>query len=64
MMKMGRIKTTFIKHVSRELYEKHSDRFTTDFSKNKKALRELAEIKSKKLMNAIAGYITSLKNQH
>jgi small subunit ribosomal protein S17e len=61
---MGRIKTTFIKNVGRELYEKHGDKFTTDFSKNKQVLKQLAEIKSKKLMNTIAGYITSLKNQH
>ena len=61
---MGRIKTTFIKNVGRELYEKHGDKFTTDFSKNKQVLKQLAEIKSKKLMNAITGYITSLKNQH
>jgi len=61
---MGRIKTTFIKNVGRELYEKHGDKFTADFSKNKQVLKQLAEIKSKKLMNAIAGYITSLKNQH
>ena len=61
---MGRIKTTFVKHIGQELYEKHSDIFTTDFSKNKQVLKQLAEIKSKKLMNAITGYITSLKNQH
>jgi len=61
---MGRIKTTFVKQVSRELYEKHGDRFTRDFSKNKQVVKQLAEIKSKKLMNTITGYITSLKNQH
>jgi len=61
---MGRIKTTFVKHVGQELYEKHGDEFTTDFSKNKQILKQLAVIKSKKLMNTIAGYITSLKSQH
>lgn len=61
---MGRIKTTFVKHIGQELYEKHGDKFTTDFSKNKQVLKQLAEIKSKKLMNTITGYITSLKNQH
>lgn len=61
---MGRIKTSFVKHVGKELYDKYSDRFTADFSKNKQVLKQLATIKSKKLENVITGYITSLKNQH
>jgi len=61
---MGRIKTSFAKHVGQELYGKHSDLFTADFSKNKQVLKQLAIIKSKKLTNVITGYITSLKNQH
>jgi small subunit ribosomal protein S17e len=60
---MGRIKTSFIKHIGRDLYGKYSDKFTTDFSKNKEIVKQLIEIKSKKLKNVIAGYITSLKKQ-
>lgn len=60
---MGRIKTTFIKSVAKELYQKHSDKFTTDFAKNKDTINQLIDIKSKKLKNVIAGYITSLKKQ-
>ena len=35
---MGRIKTSFIKNLALDLYEKHADKFTTEFSKNKEIL--------------------------
>lgn len=57
---MGRIKTKLIKRVTYELIEEHRDKFKPSFEENKKELAELAEIKSKKLRNAIAGYITRL----
>lgn len=60
---MGRIKTSFVKHVGQQLFEKHADKFSTDFSSNKEILNQLVDIKSRKLRNVIAGYITSLKNQ-
>ncbi len=60
---MGNIKTSFVKRVARELYESHVDKFTTDFSKNKEIIAELIDIKSKKLRNIIAGYVTHLKKQ-
>ena len=58
---MGRIKTTVIKRSAIELHEKHSDRFTTDFQKNKKIVDELADIPTKKFRNIIAGFVTRLK---
>jgi len=57
---VGRIRTSFIKKVARELYEKHKEKFSDDFEKNKKIVEELAEIKSKKVRNVVAGYITKL----
>jgi len=60
---LGRIKTTFIKSIGQELYEKHPDKFTDDYSKNKKVINELVRIESKKLKNVITGYVTSLKKQ-
>jgi small subunit ribosomal protein S17e len=60
---MGRIKTSSIKNVAKELFEKYGERFTTDFEKNKKLIKEVCEIKSKKLRNMVAGYITSLKRR-
>jgi len=60
---MGRIKTSFVKRVAMDLYEKHADKFTTDFSKNKEIVKQLIDIKSKKIRNVVAGYITSLKKR-
>lgn len=60
---MGRIKTIFVKRVGRELFEANPDRFSEDYTQNKKVVQELAEINSKKLLNIITGYITSLKKQ-
>jgi len=60
---MGRIKTSFIKNLALDLYEKHADKFTTEFSKNKEIVKELVDIKSKKIRNVVAGYITKLKKR-
>lgn len=60
---MGRIKTSFVKHLAKDLFEKHSDKFTVEFSKNKEIVEQLIKIESKKLRNVIAGYITSLKKR-
>jgi len=60
---MGRIKTSSVKNIARELLEKYPERFSTDFEKNKKALAELAEFESKRTRNIVAGFITALKKQ-
>lgn len=60
---MGRIKTRLIKRTGNEILNKHNNKFTTDFKKNKNNLLEVAEISSKKLRNSIAGYITRLVKQ-
>lgn len=60
---MGRIKTSYVKNISRELFDKHKDKFTRDFSKNKQFLKDNFELSSYKLTNVIAGYITKLKKQ-
>lgn len=57
---MGRIKTRLIKRKGNEILNKHMNKFTNNFEKNKNALIEVAEIKSKKLRNSIAGHITRL----
>jgi small subunit ribosomal protein S17e len=58
---MGRIKTSFIKHIGIELFEKHAENFSIDFEKNKEAVNKLATFKSKHMRNIVAGYLTSLK---
>lgn len=58
---MGRIKTTNVKRSAFKLFKADSDKFKTDFQSNKKSVNELAEVRSKKLRNFIAGYVTRLK---
>lgn len=48
-----------IKRISMELIEKHGDKFTDDFEKNKEVIGQVAIIRSKRLKNQIAGYITN-----
>ncbi|TAL46820.1 30S ribosomal protein S17e [archaeon] len=60
---MGRIKTSFIKRIGKEVYDKHTEEFTKDYSKNKQAVKKFLDVKSKKTLNIIAGYVTSLATQ-
>lgn len=48
-----------IKRISTELLEKHPEKFGLEFDSNKKALNDLAIVRSKVLRNELAGYITS-----
>jgi small subunit ribosomal protein S17e len=57
---MGRIKTKLIKRITHKLIERNPYSFKNDFNYNKQRLLELAEIRSKKLRNSIAGYLTRL----
>ncbi len=47
-----------IKRLSYDVMEDHKQKFGEDFADNKKALNEIAIIRSKGLKNEIAGYIT------
>ncbi|MBU2561276.1 MAG: 30S ribosomal protein S17e [Nanoarchaeota archaeon] len=60
---MGRIKTDMVKRVSIQLVETHPEKFSRNFERNKEALKGLAEVRSKKLRNVIAGYSVRLKRQ-
>lgn len=60
---MGRIKTKMIKAKTRDFLERYGDRFGNSFEENKKVLQEVAEVPSKKIRNAIAGYIVRLKKK-
>lgn len=57
---MGRIKTRPMKALSLELLENYKDSFSTDYEENKLRVMELTDVKSKKLRNIIAGYITRM----
>jgi small subunit ribosomal protein S17e len=48
-----------VRRISTVLLSKYPDKFYPDFERNKKAVNELAKIRSKVLRNTIAGYLTS-----
>ncbi len=58
---MGRIKSRFIKSSGKKIYTKGESEFGEDFSQNKTIVEKYAVIPSKKLKNAVVGYITRLK---
>ncbi len=60
---MGRIKTALVKRTAEDILNKHTELFDNNFDKTKKKLDEVAEIRSKKLRNTIAGYIVRLVKQ-
>jgi len=55
---MGRIRTKFIKRISAKLIGTKGNQFSLDFNENKNKVQELTDVKTKKLRNMIAGYIT------
>jgi small subunit ribosomal protein S17e len=55
---MGRIKTQQIKSKGEELYTLHGKEYSTDFVKNKTLVGKHATIRSKKLRNVLAGFMT------
>jgi small subunit ribosomal protein S17e len=60
---MGRIKTKKVKRVTKDIFSKFGDKFTTDFNANKAVVNTVANVRSKKLRNVIAGYCTRLFKQ-
>ncbi len=60
---MGRIKTTFIKRKTKELFRMHGEKFTPDFEQNKQLTSQYIQVSSKKLRNIVAGYMTRLKKK-
>lgn len=55
---MGRIRPTYIKRVSIELYSKYPKAFNLDFENNKDMVSKLSDVSTTKMRNRIAGYIT------
>lgn len=47
-----------VTRLSTLVLKQHEDKFTTDFTENKKILGQLTIIRSKGLKNEVAGYIT------
>lgn len=59
-MLLGKVRTSLVKRTAKELLEKYPDLFTRDFEHNKRVVKKLLDVSSKKLRNKIAGYITHL----
>ena len=61
---MGRIKSRFVKSSGKKIFDKSQSEFTEDFTKNKQVVDKYANIPSKRLKNAIVGYITRLSKRN
>jgi len=59
---MGRVYTTKIKRISKEVMDNYADAFSTDYEKNKEVLKGIIDTGSKKMLNQVAGYITRIKS--
>ncbi|MBU0461478.1 MAG: 30S ribosomal protein S17e [Nanoarchaeota archaeon] len=57
---MGRIKTQFIKRITHELFQKHKEQIRDNFDQNKQIVSQVTDLKSKKVRNSIAGYLTKM----
>ncbi len=55
---MGRVKSIAIKTLGDDLIREHPKKLSPNFDSNKKALGDITEIKSKRVRNVLAGYIT------
>ncbi|MEA2070069.1 MAG: 30S ribosomal protein S17e [Asgard group archaeon] len=60
---MGNIRSDKIKRTAKELVAKYHDHFSTEFDENKKLVDELTTVKSKRMRNRIAGYVTRIMVQ-
>jgi len=57
---LGKVRIGKVKGISAELVSKYGTVFTTDFAANKKLVYQYSDIRSKRLNNRVAGYITRL----
>jgi small subunit ribosomal protein S17e len=59
---MGRVRTMLIKKIAMKTFEQNREKFSDKFEQNKRILKEVLPIKSKKIINKVAGYITKITN--
>jgi small subunit ribosomal protein S17e len=55
---LGKVKTEYIKRISKELMVRFPKKFSSNFDDNKHAVNELTEGTTTKVRNQVAGYIT------
>lgn len=61
---MGSIRQTYIKRVAIELVKKFPEEFTNDYEHNKQKVQELTNVKTSRLRNRIAGYVTRFRKHY
>ncbi len=57
---MGKVRTSSVKRIARKLLEMFPDKVSVDFNSNKELVRSNVYVKSKRMKNQIAGYLTRL----
>lgn len=58
---LGKVRSSQIKRLARQLLEKYPDLMTKDFQKNKEILKSILKTRSKRVRNRVAGYVAHLK---
>jgi len=54
---MGNIRQNYIKALTSQLLEEHSDEFSLEFGANKELVTKYTDVDSKVIRNRVAGYI-------
>ncbi len=57
---MGKVRPSIVKRTARRLLELYPNEVSLNFEENKEVVKKYVYIKSKKLRNQIAGYLTHL----
>ncbi|MEM2021850.1 MAG: 30S ribosomal protein S17e [Zestosphaera sp.] len=57
---MGRVRTSLVKRTAKRLMELFPGEVTTSFEENKKLVSKYVYLRSRRLRNQIAGYLTRL----
>ncbi|MBR9700571.1 30S ribosomal protein S17e [Candidatus Woesearchaeota archaeon] len=60
---MGRIKTQQIKSKGEQVFELYGKEYTTNFDENKVLVEKHTTVRSKKLRNVLAGFMTRKTRQ-
>lgn len=64
VFRLGKVKTGKVKRLAKEIFEKYSKEINENFEKNKTLVRRVLEGKvPKKIINLVAGYLTTLAKQ-
>ncbi len=61
---MGSIRQTYIKRVAIELVKRFPEQFTDDYEHNKQKVQELTNVRTSRLRNRIAGYVTRFRKHY